>query len=69
MNEPRWGAESQEVLLPKASRNPRRSNGRLVGHGAWQGALNQARRFALIFNKHVIQVVKYLMPQITSLTK
>lgn len=36
MNEPRWGAESQEVLLPKASRNPRRSNGRLLwvmGHG------------------------------------
>lgn len=56
-------ADSQEVLLPKASRNP------FLGHGAWQGALKQARRFALIFNKHVIQVLKYLMPQITSLTK
>lgn len=36
VTEPSTEAESQEVLLPKASRNPHRSNGRLlwaVGHG------------------------------------
>lgn len=60
--------ESQEGLLPKASRNPRMSNGRLL----WfmeQGKVHLNKRFVLIFNKHVIQVLKYLMPQITSLTK